>query len=98
MPNGIEMFNGRGAMLPLAEIEPQLIDDATRERFKKVRAAYIESMAADAELAAAVESVETCMTQFDNAKDYLAKNFRQPTRIEEVKNMIRHQAEQRARH
>jgi hypothetical protein len=95
--NGIELFDGRGAMLPLSQIEPQITDDETRQRFEKVRAAYTASMAADDEAQAAVEAVESCMTQFDNAKEYLAQHFRQPTRMEETKRMIAFAAEQRAR-
>jgi len=96
-PNGIELFDGRGAMLPLSQIEPQIKDEATRQRFEKVRAAYLASMEADAELEQSISTVETCMSQYDAAKEYLAHHFRQPTRMEEVKRMIAFQAAERAR-
>ena len=94
--NGIELFTARGGMRPLSEIEPQIKDEATRQRFEKVRAAYLASMAADDELKQAIETVESCMTQVDAAKEYLALHFRQPTRMEEVKRMIALNAAERA--
>jgi hypothetical protein len=68
-----EIFDSKGHMLPLSEIEPQLAkcDDATRRRFDAVRTAALEAAGAAAATKAAMQRVADVVIELRDAEETL---------------------------
>jgi len=90
MNDGIQLFDAKGRMLPLDQIEPQLTDDNARERFAAVKSAYELSAQTDGTLAAAQDHVKDLMADLAVATDYL-KKFPKRTFFDEWKSVVKGQ-------
>jgi hypothetical protein len=88
MPD-ISIFDRRGVLILTEENLPD--DPALRERFPVLKQAYDASMAADAALEAAKDTLATCVQQVSAAEQYIAVHFPMrgdAGRISDLKRMI----------
>jgi len=77
--NGIQLFDSKARMLPVAEIEAQITDDATRARFVAVREAHTESERIDTLLAETKEHLKELVGNLVEWEAYRDKFYPTPT-------------------
>jgi hypothetical protein len=94
--NPIELFNSRGRLRDVAELEQEIAalgDPVVTENFIALKAAIEASAQDDAEVEAAKDTIATCINQISAGEKYLKDNYPPMTRVQAAKEWI---ASQRA--
>lgn len=91
MTIAIELFDSRGHLRSVADLEPEvaaLADPIITENFIALKA-QVEALALDdAAVEAAMDSIATCINQVTAAEKYLKDNYRPMTHTQAAKSWI----------